>query len=149
MFHPVFLGVVGGALVARMVMRIRHGRGCAGGSRMAFGGRRWRRGRVDGRAAAGVAPIELSTVIGALELNARQKQELDEVLQTLRQSLGVERIEAWPGLSRALRLVGGATFDRAELAAHEQLSDEAIDGLEHLHNILTPEQRAQLTRVAA
>jgi hypothetical protein len=143
MFHPVILGVVGGALAARALIRIRHGRGCAGGGRMAFGGRRWRRGGGDGRAR--VAPIQLSAAIAALELNARQKEELDEVLQTLRQSLGVEQLESWPGLSRALRAVGAETFDRAQFDG--ELRGEALDGLEHLHNILTPEQRTQLARV--
>ncbi len=141
MFHPVILGVIGGALVAKMVLRRRYARagGCAGG--MAEGGRHWRRGRGLARWTAPAPAVQLATLIGSLELNARQKEEFDEVLATVRNAVGVEKIDAWPGLGKALRVAGTEPFDRAELA---ELPEDAVDGLEHLHNILTPEQRERL-----
>jgi hypothetical protein len=143
MFHPVILGVLGGALIARVVLRRRrHAYGCGGGG-MGYRGRRFFR-----REARWTPPepaVKLSTLIGALELNARQKEEFDEVLKSVKTSVGADNLEAWPGLGPALRVVGGDSFDRERL---DGLPPEAIDGFEHLHNILTPEQRDQLRAAA-
>ena len=114
MFHPVILGVIGGALVAKMVLRRRFTRAaadCAGG--MAAGGRHWRRTRGISRWTTPAPAVQLATLIGSLELNARQKEEFDEVLATVRNAVGVEKIDAWPGLGKALRVAGTEPFDRA------------------------------------
>ncbi len=60
-------------------------------------------------------------------------------------------------LSVLLGAVGGETFDRAKVEAAvgaegdklQALKKEILDGIEHVHNILTPEQREQLRAILA
>jgi hypothetical protein len=81
-------------------------------------------------------------VASALELNQRQQQLFDEVM---------ERARNWvepANLADALAAVGREPFDRAEV---ETLvgSVEISDDFEHFHHSLTAEQRAKLREVTA
>ena len=99
--------------------------------------------------AAGASIVARSTarsprqdVAGALELNQRQQQLFDEVM---------ERARNWvepSNLADALAAVGHEPFDRARV---ETLvgSIEISDDFEHFHHSLTAEQRAKLREVTA
>ena len=81
-------------------------------------------------------------VAGALELNQRQQQLFEEVM---------ERARNWvepANLADALAVVGHEPFDRARV---ETLvgSVEISDDFEHFHHSLTAEQRAKLREVTA
>ena len=100
-------------------------------------------------ASGGAATVVRSTaraprqdVAGALELNQRQQQLFDEVM---------ERARNWvepANLADALAAVGQEPFDRAQV---ETLvgSVEISDDFEHFHHSLTAEQRAKLREVTA
>lgn len=86
-----------------------------------------------------------------LELTRQQKDELRALMRELRAGVGDLRGDLPVELAR---LVGADAFDRvtAERLADERVArlvrmkDQALDALERLHGLLTPEQRA---RVAA
>jgi hypothetical protein len=157
MAHPILLGVLGGLVAARLIMRARYRRAYGGGGgcggRFARGpmdlgaperhrhsgrwGRRW--GRWAGANDEARAPID---VAGSLELNARQKELYDEVVGKAKSALGVE------SLAEALAAVGREPFDRADVETIVQ-KPELVDELEHLHHSLTPEQRAKLRQVTS
>lgn len=137
------------------------GRWRRGGGRFGRGDdhgfRRWQRdlrdlGDVDAKATAASSvgraarTINRATprtdVAGALELNQRQQQLFDEIM---------ERARNWvepANLADALAAVGHEPFDRAEV---ETLvgSVEISDDFEHFHHSLTAEQRAKLREVTA
>jgi Spy/CpxP family protein refolding chaperone len=127
-----------------------------GGRGFAF---RWFQRRA--RGAWGQAPearsINLGEVLGELELNGRQKDEAEEVFDTIRGALGGRRFTRWDALGAVLGAVGSEPFDRAavELAVDAEgqalagLKKEVVDGVEHLHDILTAEQRAKLRTTLA
>lgn len=99
-----------------------------------------------------VDPARLDRALGELELNERQRAEIDESLVRLRESLGGE-LGAWQNLPAALEAVAAPEFDRARAeaaASHVSggLRKEIVDGLEHFHNVLTAEQREKLLRIA-
>ena len=94
-------------------------------------------------------------IMRALELNARQAAEAGDVISALRGAVGEARYAHAPEILTALRAVSRAPFD-AELAEAAigagmmpEAAKEALDALEHLHHILTDEQRATLARVTA
>lgn len=147
------------AKIALRALRYRFGGACHGGSchaRRHFG-RRWRGHAVDlndidlgdyatyrrwdgnvGRS----ADRAVSSILEGLELNDRQRTEAEDVLAVLH---GARTRQ----LSLALRACARSTFD-ADLAAAAigpGASVEAIDALDHLHTILTDEQRAALERL--
>jgi hypothetical protein len=158
MAHPILLGLLGGLVVTRLVMRARHRRAFAGGCGGRFGrfsrgpmdlgapdrerhfgrwGRRW--GRFAPNDDAARAPVDVK---GSLELNARQKELYDEVVGKAKASLGAE------SLAEALAAVGREPYDRAEVETIVQ-KQELVYDLEHLHHSLTPEQRAKLRQVTS
>ena len=153
----VVLGVLAGVAVGKLIQRgrrrwmWRRGQGAGAGGHAGYpswrGFRHGEWGRAPGR-----EPVKLGEVLAALELNQRQKEESDEVFATIRDALGGRRFTRWESLGEVLEAIGSEPFDRAqvELAVDAEgkalagLKKEIVDGVEHLHDILTPEQRATL-----
>ena len=152
MCTSVLLAIVGGALIGKLVLRRRFGmggcghRGDMGGfgrHGRGFGWRGWRRGGVGVELADSREGI--ARLLGTLELNDRQREETAELLTKLT-GAGVrgDRLRA------VLASAGAETFE--PILAEEALgfadlgarAKEVLDGVEHLHNILTPEQREKL-----
>jgi hypothetical protein len=104
---------------------------------------------------AAVPSVDISArvdeVLRGLELNNRQAAEAGDVVSILRSAIG-PRFHAASEVLLALRAVGKTPFDvdLADAALGPRLSGpagkEARDALEHLHNILTEDQRAALLR---
>jgi hypothetical protein len=170
MCHSVLLWILGGFILARLIFRIRmrrlgwHG-GCGGrrfGRRFGRLGypidlgapdeddhphfarwaRRWRRDEM--QKARPEQPIQppVVDVPGALELNQRQRELYDEVVDKARTAIPVE------SLAEALAIVGREPFDRSALG-FLVANGELVDDFEHLHHSLTAEQRAKLRTVAS
>jgi hypothetical protein len=164
MAHPILFGLLGAFIVSRLVLRghrrhWRHAHGCgrfgdgpidlgAPDSRGApdlerrFGrfGRRWQRWQRHARAEVASAPPP-ANLAGSLELNQRQRELFDEVLDKAKRTLHA------PELAEALGLLGREPFDRPALeflVGHGELADD----LEQLHFSLTTEQRGKLRTVA-
>ncbi len=134
--------------------------GCGGGG--GHGWRAWRRhgqqlgaditgaggGQVFVRNEAPIVDVrsELSALFGSLELAEAQRDEVDDVMAIARRSVGDERFARWTGLVAALGVVAEDTFDpiRVAGALGPNANKQLVDGLEHLHNILLPEQAEQL-----
>lgn len=164
MHHPILLLLLGAFVLSR-ILRHHHRRcawgGCGGRCSRRFGGpidlgapdgdadgrfrrrqaqfRRWSR---RWRAEASTSRAAPSDVPGALELNQRQRELYDEVMERAKAQLSVE------DLAETLAAVGREPFDRAAVEATVQ-SRDLVDDLEHLHHSLTPEQRARLRQVAS
>ena len=139
MCGTIALGLVGGLLASKLMFRRRW-----------HGGWHMRRHGWRGRVAASPAVDVVTRVDGALallELSQRQAEEARDVFADVAEALGVN-YRRWDGIDDALAAVGAEPFDRARAEASLDLPDEprrrAVDALEHLHNILTPEQRAKL-----
>ncbi len=144
MGHPLLLGIAGGVLAAKLLYRFRgarHGGGCARAGRR-FG--RWSRWNARGYDVPGASAVTLADLAGKLELNARQKEETDELFARLRAAFG-DRVRPGERLSALLAVISAEPFD-AEAAADALGSDDksTLDAAEHVHNILTPEQRDKL-----
>ena len=168
MVHPILFGVLAGVFAAKFIARRRRhlsgggcghfgarfdaerwepgGRGFGGHARRGFWGRRKEAG---GGIARVVSTSErIASVRADLELNKRQNEEFGEVIERIREVLGAA-FERWPA-DEALSVVGSDSFevDRARAVfaavADPALEKELVDGLEHLHTILTPEQRDRL-----
>ncbi len=144
MAHPVLLGIAGGVLAAKLLHRLRAGRGCGHGGhrfgRFARWGRHGRRGQ-DVPEAPGVTLAQLS---GQLELNARQQEDAAELFARLRGAFG-DRVRPGERLAAVLEVIAAEPFDAD--AAAEALGGrdkETLDAAEHVHNILTAEQREKL-----
>lgn len=151
MCHSVLMGFLAGAVAMKMLHRWRRchngggnscgGNSCGGRFGRRFGGSGWRR--------AGGGWFRVIAALRGLDLNDRQRADAREVLGRIKESIADERARAFDDLIGA---VGGETFDRARaesaIAAAPRVPEgarkEILDGLEHLHNILTPEQRAKL-----
>jgi hypothetical protein len=168
------LGILGSIVLAKVAfraIRCRHGGGC-GAYRMHRFHRRWHRFGPPWRGPQG--PIDLGDLddldsatppaptldvsarvdelLRGLELNARQAAEAGDVISILRASIG-PRFGVASEVLLALRAAGKTPFDAdlAEAALGPKLAGpagrEARDALEHLHNILTEEQRTALLRL--
>lgn len=143
MISPIVVGLLGGVVVARLAMRrrMRWAGGCGGYARRWEGRRgfsRWAPPDADG---VKLAADKLTAQVAALELNARQKEELEDVFATIREQAGVGSVSQWPALDRAFAAIRGDEFE-PDLVKDQP--EKILDALEHLHNILTPEQRASL-----
>lgn len=161
MCHSWFLGLLVGVLAFKVLRYCawRHGFGGrhCGGFRAHNGGcHGGRRGFVYFRAgsygeadfgpsagSAGARPI--NQVLKSLELNQRQQEEALPVLSLLQEVAG----SSGPRVEAALLAVAAARFEPQLVEG--VLADvppgprrELVDGLEHLHNILIPEQRETL-----
>jgi hypothetical protein len=145
----VLLGVLGGALIAKLALRRRfgHGGGCGG---RGFGRHAWHRGRNwrGGEGAYEPPSIDLAALAGGLDLSSRQREDAGDVLARLDEA-GVRGEQ----LRAVLAHAGADTFEPIlveealgwrDLGAREK---EILDGVEHLHHILTPEQRDKLRRI--
>jgi hypothetical protein len=167
--HHLFFSVIVGFLLGRMLFRMlrwRRGFTLAGG----HCGHGFRRQFIDDRGgglpfsrlrrrrwgdAGAPAPVALTAsqrvadLLGKLELNARQKADADEAWAAVRDSLGA-RFDAWQHVDAIFAAVVAPAFDRARVEAaldhvpEPERRKELVDGLEHLHNILTAEQRSKL-----
>jgi Spy/CpxP family protein refolding chaperone len=124
---PMILGAIGGFAAVRMIRRFRHGRGRFGGRGVFFAIRR-------------------------LGLDGAQREQVWSVVNGVKQSFGELHAGRRRGLDAAAVAVSGPTFDRARVEAEAAKQSEAfgrarqalVDGLERIHGILTPEQRARL-----
>lgn len=133
-----------------------------------FGAPPWERGPMDlgdladahdyddagARATAFIdVPQRIDVAFRGLELNARQASEAGDVISILRAAIGPERFVSASEVLLALRAAGKTPFDvdLAEAALGPRLvgaaGREARDALEHLHNILTEEQRTTLLKL--
>ena len=160
MVGTVTLGLVGGLIASKMLFRARYRRarcGAGGHARRWHGpGARWRRGDTGGDGGVTVqaaAPVDSARLLDArlapLELSQRQAEEAREAFADVAAALGATW-RGWSGLPEALAAVGAEPFDRARAAAalgelDGETARRAIDALEHVHNILTSEQRALLS----
>jgi hypothetical protein len=81
-----------------------------------------------------------------LELNQRQREEVDEVVAILEAEVGRDELDRTPAIFAALRAISGEAFsvEGVRAALGPLASKSAVDALEHLHYVLTPEQRALL-----
>ena len=160
MVGTVTLGLVGGLIASKMLFRARHRHArCGGGGharRWHGPGARWRRGDAGGDGGISVqappAPVDSARLLVArlapLELSQRQAEEAREAFADVASALGVAW-RGWSGVGEALSAIGAEPFDRARAAAalgelDGETARHALDALEHVHNILTPEQRALL-----
>ena len=90
--------------------------------------------------------MRLAQVVRDLELNQRQREETVEVFAAIRDALGASRFAAWRELDGALESTAAEAFDKVGVeisltglgAIPEPARKTVVDGLEHLHNILTP-----------
>lgn len=108
-----------------------------------------------GRAAPVDVPAKIDEMLRGLDLNARQASEAGDVVSMVRAAVGPLRYARAPELLLAFRASGKTPFD-PDLAAAAlgpklapDAAKEALDALEHLHNILTEEQRGTLLRLTA
>ena len=152
MCGTVAIGAVVGLVVSKMLFRRRfrhhHFDGGGGGRHFGrWGRRRWRQEAVPPPAVTSAGtPERLHKLLPVLELNERQKEEAREAFGDVQQALG-PGWQNWSGLDEALAAVAAEPFDaaraRAAVGGVEQ-AKLAVDALEHIHNILTPEQRDKL-----
>lgn len=99
------------------------------------------------QAAGAAAQRPVAELVGGLELNPRQQVEVSTVLALLTEQVGDRGLQA----SAALRAVASEPFDRmgaedALATVAPALRRELVDGLEHVHTILIPEQREVLRK---
>jgi hypothetical protein len=170
MCHSVLLWILGGFILARLIFRFRMRRlgwyGGCGGRRFrrrfarlgypidlgapdeeahphfARWARRWRRDEMQRAETEQIMKPPVVDVPGALELNQRQRELYEEVVDKAKTALPVE------SLAEALAIVGREPFDRAALG-FLVANGELVDDFEHLHHSLTTEQRAKLRSVAS
>ena len=142
-------GIIGGVLAAKALLRWRwrrHGGGsvcrrgggeCGPGSGGGGWRGRWRR-QYTTPGATVVPSVTLADIVRGLELNERQAADFHEVLATVPRDAS---------LAPVLATIGEEVFARGvaeSLLAGAPNAKDLTDGLEHLHNILTPEQREKL-----
>ncbi len=147
MAHPILLGVLGGALAARFLFRRRwrrheQGGGCGARRFGRWGGpRHWR-----GATEAPVVTLKLSALAESLELNQRQREDVDDLFARLKDTFS-DRVAAGSPLVEILRAIAEEPYDAAAVEAAFLGAPQAkglIDEIEHVHNILTSEQRQKL-----
>jgi hypothetical protein len=140
MCGTVALGLLGGLVASKLLFRGRFRHMRQGGGRF----RRWQRFQppapsVDTRQ-------RLHGLLAILELNPRQTDEAREAFADVAQALG-PAFASWSGLDEALAAVAADPFDQARAKAAIGAVEQqklAVDAFEHIHNILTPEQRDKL-----
>ena len=99
--------------------------------------------------------VKIDEILRSLDLNARQAAEAGDVLATVRAAVGPDHYASGKGIILALRASAKLPFDDdlAEAAIGDRVAPaaakEAVDALEHLHNILTDEQRTTLEKLTA
>ncbi len=147
MCHPVLFGLLIGVLAAKLLRRFSSCRGGCG-SRWEFRhgpfGRDFR-GSYSSFAGARSVTRSIDELLLGLDLNKRQQEEAQPILDRLVERTG----KSGPRLTAALSAVAAERFDRAQAEriftdAPPEAGRELVDGLEHFHNILIPEQREHL-----
>ncbi len=157
--------VIGTIVVARIAFRMAGFRPCqlAGDCDERWAGhfhhrRGFSRARVRDAMDTARAPdvaLKIDELLRSLDLNARQAAEASDVISIVRGAVGTDHYTHEKGMLLALRAAAKLPFDAdlAEAAIGPRVSPaaakEAIDALEHLHNILTDEQRATLEKLTA
>lgn len=161
MCHSTLLGILLGVFATKLFWRwraYRHGHGCAGGHCGPSGAARWARrcgfgpfnrwagsGAGFGPGPGQAAGRSLDEFLHHLDLNQRQQEESAPVFALLRERLGSSgaRVEG------VLAALAADSFDRArvesivaDVAPAER--QKLVEGLEHVHTILIPEQRQYL-----
>jgi hypothetical protein len=151
MLGMMALGMVGGMLAGKVVFRARR-RAWMRYRAHGWGQARWREVAPQRAPAAVDAPRRVAEVLGKLELSQRQSEEAEEVFAAIGQALG-DQYKRWAEVDMALGSAGGVEFDRqsadASLPLPAAQRRELVDGLEHLHTILTGEQRERLRQEVA
>jgi Spy/CpxP family protein refolding chaperone len=145
MVHPVLMGLIGGALAAKFILRRRFGGGCWHGH--GHGRHSWRH--------RGFRPGRVIRLMHELDLSPAQKDAFEEILAELREEAGGLRDGGRSALAAAMGALGDDDFDRAAVEAAAAKQSEAfgrvrtklIDALERAHAILIPEQREKLRRL--
>ncbi len=163
MCHPVLFGLLLGVLAAKLLRRFSGCGGCHGGRRggRRFGGgfgARWGGGDhsgldrdfrgapfSDGSGAARTPSRPIEELLLGLDLNQRQKEEAQPIFDRLAEFFG----RSGPRLSAALSAIAAERFDRGQVealfaGASPEVRRDLPDGMEHVHNILIPEQREHL-----
>ena len=162
----IVLGSLGVLAAARFALRRRYGcahggcghghGGCGHGQRGGFsgfgGGFRRRGGDVAQRMQGWTGAF----LARELELNPRQKEEVEGVLTSIREALAELR-GARADLGGVAGAFGDEAFDKARVDALADQRLEAIgkarqviiDGLDQLHAVLIPEQRRRLRELLA
>ena len=122
--------------------------------------RGWTRGRwyregafVDAPESTQVDPsARIREIFGALDLNQRQREEVNGVFEMIADALG-PRFIAWSQVDDALAAIAAPDFDRVRATQSLPLAPDAAarlsDELEHVHVILTTEQLAKLRELLA
>ena len=155
----IVLGSLGVMAAARFALRRHHGcghghGGCGHGHRGGgFGGGFRRPG---GDVAQRMQGWTGAFLARELELNPRQKEEVEGVLTSIREALAELR-GARADLGGVAGAFGDEAFDKARVEALANQRLEAIgkarqvivDGLDHLHAVLIPEQRRRLRELLA
>jgi Spy/CpxP family protein refolding chaperone len=147
MIGGIILGTLGGIAAAKFLHHRRHGRHGFGGG---FGPPWARRGGFGGAR-------RLFWLARELDLDRQQRQAARDIAHDVKRTirdLGLGRERA---LDAVVTSLGAETFDRArvEAAAAEQgqaidrVKAAVVDGLERLHALLTPAQRARLRDLTA
>lgn len=158
MFHGFFLGILGGAVAAKLWSRGRFGRGgCGadGGSGCGPGG--WRGRRHGWGRGAGFGGFGMFGLLRELNLSPEQWQKGQEILRELRGTLHQGKDELRGSAGPLLSILATAEWNaaRAEEVAkqHDALFGRVranwLSALERLHSLLTPEQRERLRRFVA
>jgi Spy/CpxP family protein refolding chaperone len=163
MLSGIIAGAVGALVVSKVMWRVRRGRcgggGCGGGGygfRRGGWGRHARFGHHGGFMRGGGGRRRLEWLLRDLELNPRQREEVEAVIHEVRDKLGgLELGNIRGNLGSVVEAFGDESFDRGKLdavaaqkgEAFQQAKKAVLDGLERVHDILIPEQRARLRQL--
>lgn len=156
MFHGFFLGILGGAVAAKLWSRGRCGSG--GGCGHGHGGREgwgpgWRHRHGWGRG-GGFGGFGLFGLLRELNLSPEQWQKGQEILRELRGTLheGKEELRSSAGPLLSILATEEWNPAKAEEVAKQhdalfgRVRGSGLSALERLHQLLTPEQRERLRR---
>lgn len=156
MFHGFFLGILGGAVAAKLWSRGRFGGGGGCGTDGGGCGRGgWRGGHRHGWGrGAGFGGFGLFGLLHELNLSPEQWQKGQEILRELRGTLHEGKAELRGSAGPLLRILATEEWNgaRAEEVAKQhdalfgRVRANGLSALERLHRLLTPEQRERLRR---
>jgi Spy/CpxP family protein refolding chaperone len=136
---PIVIGALGGLAAFKLIRHFRY--------RGGHGPHGFRRR----------GPGRLFWVMRELHLDRGQKKVVWDAIADVRRAAGDVRLHGLTALDELAEAVAGDEFDRAAVdrvaeeqsAALEKVKIEVVAGLEKLHNVLTPDQRARLRELYA